>query len=67
MFFVVFLFFFYQSKHRRKKEEARLEEKRKLLLKKHPLQIQLQVRCKGLMFFPFFVEIGSGCLNGMKF
>ncbi|KAJ7387461.1 THO complex subunit 5 [Desmophyllum pertusum] len=35
-----------RSKHRRKKEEARLEEKRKLLLKKHPLQILIQVRCK---------------------
>jgi len=35
-----------RSKHRRKREEARLEEKRKLLLKKHPLQIQVQVRCK---------------------
>lgn len=35
-----------RSKHRRKKEEARLEEKRKLLLKKHPLQILIQVKCK---------------------
>lgn len=35
-----------RSKHRRKKEEARLEEKRKLLLKKHPLQILVQVKCK---------------------
>lgn len=35
-----------RSKHRRKKEEARLDEKRKLLLKKHPLQILVQVQCK---------------------
>lgn len=35
-----------RSKHRRKKEEARLEEKKKTLLKRHPLQIQLQVHCK---------------------
>lgn len=40
----------FQSKHRRKKEEARLEEKRKLLLKKHPLQILIKVKCKGMFY-----------------